>query len=175
MTTLDALKHYAALTEWQTGQKVKRIQTDEGTEFTNTIWKAYFSENGIIHESTTAYSSASNGMVECHHCTIIERVRVCLHEARLPPSLWCEIVTAIVYLTDFTPGAKHPEITPYELWHNKKPDISHLRPWPYGDPITASRWHLSLSRLEFSGVAGQKIFHAILMKLRLIGDTFISL
>ena len=42
VTTLDALKHYIALTKWQTGQKVKRIQTDEGMEFTNTIWKAYF-------------------------------------------------------------------------------------------------------------------------------------
>ena len=67
-------------------------------------------------------------MVERHHRTIIERVCVCLHEARLPPSLWCKIAAAIMYLTDFTPGAKHPEITPYELWHNKKPNISHLQP-----------------------------------------------
>ena len=125
-TTLDALRHYIALTERQTRHKVKKIRTDEGMEFTNNVWKAYLNEQGIIHEFTTAYSSASNGVVERSHRTIIEHVRVCLHEARLPPSLWCEIAAAITYLMDLVPNMRHPEVTPFELWHRKKPNISHL-------------------------------------------------
>ena len=85
--TLDALRHYIALTKQQTRQKVKKIQTDEGMEFTNNLSKTYLNEQGIIHEFTTAYSSASNGVIECSHHTIIEHVCICLHEARLPPSL----------------------------------------------------------------------------------------
>ena len=71
-TTLDALKHLATLTKQQTRQRVKKIRTDEGKEFTNTLWKAYLGEQGIVHELTTAYSSASNSVIEHCHCTIIE-------------------------------------------------------------------------------------------------------
>ena len=87
----------------------------------------YLNEQGIIHEFTTAYSSASNGVVEHSHRTIIECVHVWLHEARLPPSLWCKIAVAITYLMDIVPNMRHPEVTPFELWHGKKPDISHLQ------------------------------------------------
>ena len=71
-TTLDALKHLAALTEQQTRQRVKKIRTDEEKEFTNALWKAYLGEQGIVHELTTTYSSASNGVVKHRHRTIIE-------------------------------------------------------------------------------------------------------
>lgn len=59
---------------------------------------------------------------------MIEWVCICLHEASLPLALWCEITAAIMYLTNFIPTARNPNATPFELWHDKKPDVSHLQP-----------------------------------------------
>ena len=127
-TTLAALKHYVALAERQTGKRVKGLRVDGGTEFCNRLWEEWCGERGIVLESTTAYSSASNGIAERSHRTVIECTRVLLAENRFPPSIWCEIAATVLYLKDFIPTSRHPETTPYETWHGMKPDISHLRP-----------------------------------------------
>ena len=128
-TTLEALKQNIALSERQMGQKIKCIRTDEGTEFCNSSWHDFLTSHGIVHETTSAHSSASNGVVECAHRTIIECVCVLLHETGLPASMWCEVASMIIYLSRFVPNVRNPSATPFELWHNTKPDISHLRPF----------------------------------------------
>ena len=133
VTTLDPLKHYATLMEQQTGKSIKRIQTDEGMKFTHTMWKTYVDKQGIIHELTTTYSSASNGVVECYHHTIIECVCVCLHKARLPPSLWFKIAAAITYLMDFMHNARHPDTIPSSYGMGGSPTFhtcDHWAAWP---------------------------------------------
>ena len=98
-TTLEALKQNIGLSERQMGQKIKCIQTDEGTEFCNSSWHDFLTSHGIIRETTSAHSSASNGVVEHTHRTIIECIRVLLHETRLPASMWCEVASTIIYLS----------------------------------------------------------------------------
>ena len=49
-------------------------------------------------------------------------------ENDFPPSMWCEIALTVLYLKDFIPTAHHPDTTPYESWHQMKPNISHLQP-----------------------------------------------
>ena len=98
-TTLEALKQNIALSERQTGQKIKCIQTDKGTEFCNSSWHDFLTSHGIIHETTSAHSSASNGVVECTHHMIIECVHVLLHETGLSASMWCEVASMIIYLS----------------------------------------------------------------------------
>jgi len=66
-TTLQALKHYVALAERQTGRKVLHVCTDEGSEFCNRLWRDFLMKCGMVHETTAAYSSESNGVVECTH------------------------------------------------------------------------------------------------------------
>jgi hypothetical protein len=128
-TTLEAFKSYHAQAERQTGRKLKCVRTDGGGEFCNDLWETYCRVHGIIHETTTAYSSQSNGVVERSNRTVIERVRVLLHDGNLPASMWCETAATVVYLKDFVPTVRHPDITPFEDWRGFKPDISHLRPF----------------------------------------------
>ena len=98
-TTLEALKQNIALSEQQMGQKIKCIHTDEGTEFCNSSWHDFLTSHGIVHETTSAHSSASNGVVERTHRTIIECVRILLHETGLPASMWCEVTSTTIYLS----------------------------------------------------------------------------
>ena len=125
-TTLTGLEHYVALAEQQTGKKVKCLYVDGGSEFCNKLWEC--KERGIVLEPNTAYSLESNGIVERSHFTVIEHTCVLMVENDFPPSMWCEIAATVLYFKDFIPTACHPDTTPYESWHQMKPDISHLCP-----------------------------------------------
>ena len=70
--TLEALKHYIALAEHQTGRRLKCLHMDGGSEFCNRLWEGWCGEWGIVLKSSAAYSSESNGIVERSHCTVIE-------------------------------------------------------------------------------------------------------
>ena len=53
-----------------------------------------------------------------------------LHESRLPPSFLGQAVAAYVHIWNrCSTTSLHTSKTPYELWHRKKPDVSHLRVW----------------------------------------------
>ena len=128
-TTLKAFKLYHVMAERQTGRKLRCIRTDGGGEFCNELWESYCREFGIVHKTTSAYSSQSNSIVECANCTVIECVRVLLHNSGLLASMWCEIALTVLYLKDFVPTARHPDTTPFEDWRGFRPNISHLQPF----------------------------------------------
>jgi hypothetical protein len=60
-TTLEAFKLYHVMAKRQTRKKLRHIQTDGGGKFCNELWDSYCKEFEIIHETTSAYSSQSNG------------------------------------------------------------------------------------------------------------------
>ena len=84
-------------------KKVKCLHMDGGTEFCNRLWEEWCGERGIVLESTTAYSLASNGIVERSHQTVIEHTCILLAENGFPPSMWCEMAASVLYLKDFIP------------------------------------------------------------------------
>nr|GEZ12034.1 hypothetical protein [Tanacetum cinerariifolium] len=51
---------------------VRRIRTDNGTEFVNQTWRDYYEEVGISHETSVARSPQQNGVVERRNRTLIE-------------------------------------------------------------------------------------------------------
>ena len=42
-------------------------------------------------------------------------------------SFWAEAVNTAVYLCNRNPTSSLKDLTPYEYWHNEKPDVSHLK------------------------------------------------
>ncbi|KAF7372248.1 Gag-Pol polyprotein [Mycena venus] len=71
-STIAALDEYHVMAERQTGHKVKRVKTDNA--FNSGRWKEYFKTHGIIHEQTSPYSSAQNGLTERAIRTITEDI-----------------------------------------------------------------------------------------------------
>jgi len=47
--------------------------------------------------------------------------------SNLPPKLWGECILASAYMKNQTLGSHPKQKTPYEMWHKRKPDISHMR------------------------------------------------
>ena len=46
---------------------------------------------------------------------------------RLPNQFWAEAVSIFVYLLNLSPTKVVMNRTPYEVWHGRKPSVSHLR------------------------------------------------
>nr|GEU63912.1 retrovirus-related Pol polyprotein from transposon TNT 1-94 [Tanacetum cinerariifolium] len=104
---------------------VRRIQTDNGTEFVNQTLREYY-KVGISHETSVARSPQQNGVVERRNRTLIEAARTMLIYAQAPLFLWAEAVDTSCYTQNRSIVRVRHGKTPYELLHNKLIDLSFL-------------------------------------------------
>ncbi|GKA89681.1 retrovirus-related pol polyprotein from transposon TNT 1-94 [Tanacetum coccineum] len=78
-------------------ETVRRIRTDNGTEFVNQTLREYYEKVGISHETSVARSPQQNGVVERRNRTLIEAARTMLIYAKAPLFLWVEAVAITCY------------------------------------------------------------------------------
>ncbi|GKG12035.1 putative ribonuclease H-like domain-containing protein, partial [Tanacetum coccineum] len=71
---------------------VRRIRTDNRTEFVNQTLREYYEKVGISHETSVARSPQQNGVVERRNHTLIEAACTMLIYAKAPLFLWAEVV-----------------------------------------------------------------------------------
>ena len=91
-------------------------------------FKKYLRDNLIEHETTNPYSPEQNGVAERMNRTLIEKARAMIIHAGRPYSFWGESMNTAVYLTNRLPTqALGGDISPYEKWYSRKPDLSFLR------------------------------------------------
>ncbi|GJW10840.1 retrovirus-related pol polyprotein from transposon TNT 1-94 [Tanacetum coccineum] len=76
---------------------VRRIRTDNGTEFVNQTLREYYEKVGISHETSVARSPQQNGVVERRNRTLIEAAHTMLIYAKAPLFLWAEAVATACY------------------------------------------------------------------------------
>ncbi|GJY63444.1 retrovirus-related pol polyprotein from transposon TNT 1-94 [Tanacetum coccineum] len=103
---------------------VRRIRTDNRTEFVNQTLREYYENIGISHETSVARSPQQNSIVErCNH-TLIEASRTMLIYAKALLFLWAEAVATAYYTQNHSIIRLHHGKTLYELLHDKPPDLS---------------------------------------------------
>ncbi|GJU37189.1 retrovirus-related pol polyprotein from transposon TNT 1-94, partial [Tanacetum coccineum] len=107
-------------------ETVRRIRTDNGTEFVNQTLREYYEKVGISHKTSVARSPQQNGVVERRNRTLIKAVRTMLIYAKVPLFLWAEAVATTCYTQNRSMIRLCHGKTPYELLHNKPPDLSYL-------------------------------------------------
>nr|GFB67792.1 hypothetical protein [Tanacetum cinerariifolium] len=88
---------YSRFTWVRLNVPVRRIRTDNGTEFVNQTLRDYCEEVGISHETLVARSSQQNGVVERRNRTLIEATRTMLIYAQAPLFLWAEAVATTCF------------------------------------------------------------------------------
>nr|GEY26328.1 retrovirus-related Pol polyprotein from transposon TNT 1-94 [Tanacetum cinerariifolium] len=103
---------------------VRRIRTDNGTEFVNQTLRDYYDEVGISHETSVARSPQQNGVVERRNHTLIEAARTMLIYAQAPLFLWAEAMATASFTQNRSIIRLRHGKTPYELLHSKLPDLS---------------------------------------------------
>ncbi|GJR82405.1 integrase, catalytic region, zinc finger, CCHC-type containing protein [Tanacetum coccineum] len=112
---------------------VRFIRTDNGTEFVNkTLYDYYesvgiFQKVGIFHQKTVPRTPQQNGVVERRNRTLVEAARTMLIFSKAPMFLWAEAVATACYTQNRSLIHTRHDKTPYELVHNKKPDLTFFR------------------------------------------------
>lgn len=114
-------------TETQLNRKPKILRTDRGLEEVNKEVIEFVTNNGMIHQKSCAYTQQQNGRIERDNRTVVESARTLLVGANLKKVFWAEAVNTAVYVLNRTGTSSVPGKTPYELWFNKKADLSNLK------------------------------------------------
>ncbi|GJU49820.1 retrovirus-related pol polyprotein from transposon TNT 1-94 [Tanacetum coccineum] len=104
---------------------VRRIKTDNGTEFVNHTLREYYEKVGISHKTSVARSPQQHGVIERRNRTLIKAARTMLIYAKAPLFLWAEAVaTACLHSKTFhSYSLSLHGITPNELFI-QTPDLS---------------------------------------------------
>ena len=71
---------------------IKKVRSDNGTEFKNTQVEEFLDEEGIKHEFSTPYTPQQNGIVERKNRTLIDIARTMLDEYKTLDIFWCEAI-----------------------------------------------------------------------------------
>ncbi|GJR83562.1 retrovirus-related pol polyprotein from transposon TNT 1-94 [Tanacetum coccineum] len=103
---------------------VRRIRIDNGTEFVNQTLREYYEKVDISHKTPIARSPQQNGVVERRNRTLIEVARTMLIYAKALLFLWAEAVATACYTQNRSIIRLCHDKTPYEILHDKPPDLS---------------------------------------------------
>ncbi|GKE57821.1 putative ribonuclease H-like domain-containing protein, partial [Tanacetum coccineum] len=82
---------------------------------------------GIFHQKTVPRTPQQNGVVERRNRTLVEAARTMLIFSKAPMFLWAEAVATACYTQNRSLIHTRHDKTPYELVHNKKPDLTFFR------------------------------------------------
>jgi len=105
---------------------VQRLRSDNEGEYAGHQTIELLEEHGVKWEPTAPYNPSQNEVAERCFRTLFERTRAILTSANLPIRLWGEAIMTVTYLKNRSPTTALDNITPYEAWHGKKPDLSYL-------------------------------------------------
>jgi hypothetical protein len=111
----------------QIERNVKRVRTDNGLEYTSSLYQNILKKAGVIHELTAPYTPADNGIAERKNRTLVEAVRTILADGKYPKSMWPLIVQYVCYTQNRT--LIRNDKTPFEHVFRYKPEISLLQPF----------------------------------------------
>ena len=103
------------------------IRCDQGGELARSeAFRSICMSKGYLVEPTGADSPSQNGGVERWNGTLAVTVRSLLYGSGLSPKYWSAALSHAVYLHNRRVHMVTRR-TPYEMWHGKKPNLTHLR------------------------------------------------
>ncbi|KAD6795292.1 hypothetical protein E3N88_06188 [Mikania micrantha] len=125
--TFSKFKEWNVLVENQTGNKVKKLRTDNGLEFCNKDFSQLCKLEGFARHLSVPGNPQQNGIVERMNRTLLNKVRCLLSNSGLPKRFWAEALNTSAYLINRSPSSTIGMLTPMEKWSGSKADYSVLR------------------------------------------------
>ena len=112
--------------ELEANLPVRKIRSDNGTDFKNAILNEFCIDKGISRQFSAPRTPQQNGVVERKNMSLVEAARTMLNEAKLPLYFWAEVVNTACYTRNRTLINKDHNKTLYEIMANKKPTIKYF-------------------------------------------------
>jgi hypothetical protein len=125
--TQETLKRFLRRTQNEFGLRIKKIRSDNGTEFKNSQIEGFLEEEGIKHEFSSPYIPQQNGVVERKNRTLLDMARTMLDEYKTPDRFWVEAINTACYSINRLYLHRILKKTSYELLTGKKPNVSYFR------------------------------------------------
>jgi transposase InsO family protein len=123
-------KGFAKRAENEFDFKVKKIRSDNDSEFKNSRIEDYCDEKGVKHEFSAKYTPEQNGVVERKNRTLIDMVRSMLSEYNVSDTFWAEAINTACHGSNRLYCHRLLKKTSYELLIGRKPNISYF--WVFG-------------------------------------------
>jgi hypothetical protein len=124
--TQETLKRFLRWAQNEFGLRIKKIRSDNGTEFKNSQIEGFLEEEGIKHEFSSPYTPQQNGVVERKNRTLLDMSRTMLDEYKTPDQFWAEAVNTVCYSINRLYLHRILKKTSYELLTGKKPNVSYF-------------------------------------------------
>jgi transposase InsO family protein len=123
----DKIKIFVRRAQKEFDLPIKKVRSDNGTEFKNTQVEEFLDEEGIKHEFLAPYTPQQNGVVERKNRTLIDMARTMLDEYMTSDIFWCEAVNTACHAINRLYLHKKFKKTSYELLTGNKPKVSYFR------------------------------------------------
>jgi transposase InsO family protein len=125
--TQETLKGFLRRAQNEFGLRIKKIRSDNGTEFKNSQVEGFLEDKGIKHELSSPYTPQQNGVVERKNRTLLDMARTMLDEYKTSDRFWAEAVNTVCYAINRLYLHRILKKTSYELLTGKKPNVSYFR------------------------------------------------
>lgn len=124
---IDAFRIFCKKVQNEKGYSITCIRSDHGREFKNHAFENFCNDFSIEHQFSSPRTPQQNGVVERTNRSIQEMARTMLNENTLPKYFWAEAVNTACYVLNRVLIRPHLNKTPYELWKDRKPNISYFK------------------------------------------------
>ncbi|GKA65754.1 putative ribonuclease H-like domain-containing protein [Tanacetum coccineum] len=152
--TSGILKNFITEIENLVDKKVKIIRCDNETEFKNRVMNRFCEKKSIKKEFSVARTPQQNGVAERRNRTLIEAAKIMLVDSKLPTTFWAEAVNTACYVQNRVIIVKPHNKTPYELFRDRSPALSFIRPFRCHVTILNTLDHLG----KFDGKSNDGFF-----------------
>lgn len=125
----DKFIEFKALVENKFDRKIKKLRSDNGTEYKNHRFRQVTVEAGIEHEFTENATPEQNGVSERMNRAIGNSVRSVLIDSKLPVKYWTYAVQYVVQMRNVSRNSAIGGKIPYEIWNGKDPDYNCFYPF----------------------------------------------
>ncbi|KAJ9557578.1 hypothetical protein OSB04_012192 [Centaurea solstitialis] len=109
------------------GRRVKKLRSNNGTEFRNAKLQSFLEDVGISHNFSAVRTPQQNGVVERKNRTLVEAARSMMAHSGVPQQFWAEAVSTACYTQNRTLIVKRTGKTAYEMVEQRKPSIDYFR------------------------------------------------
>jgi transposase InsO family protein len=119
--TQETLKGLLRRAQNEFGLRIKKIRSDNGTEFKNSQIEGFLEYEGIKHEFSSPYTHQQNGVVERKNRTLLDMARTMLDEYRTLDRFWAKAINTACYSINRLYLHLILKKTSYELLTGKSP------------------------------------------------------
>jgi hypothetical protein len=140
------LKKFLKRAQNEFDAKVKKIRSDNGSEFKNTQVEYYLDQEGIKREFLAPYTPQQNGVAERKNKTLIESARTMLDEYKTFDRFWAKAINTACHAVNRLYLHRLLRKTSCELLTSNKPNVSYFR-------VFGSKCYILLKRSKSSKFA----------------------